>query len=54
MDAAVLGRDALPLERDGDLDPLLARIGDARFVLVGEASHDTHEFYLWRATLTRR
>src|SRR3954452_5763259 len=34
--------------------PLLARIGDARFVLIGEASHGTHEFYRDRAELTRR
>lgn len=45
---------ALPLEGEADLDPLLARIGDARYVLIGEASHGTHEFYAWRAALTRR
>src|SRR5215218_3039012 len=38
----------------GDLDPLLERIGDARLVLLGEASHGTHEYYAWRAALTRR
>jgi erythromycin esterase len=47
-------RLALPLDATSDLDPLLERIGDARFVLLGEASHGTHEFYRWRATLTRR
>jgi len=30
-------------------DALLDLIGDARFVLLGEASHGTHEFYLERA-----
>lgn len=45
---------AQPLEDDSDLDPLLARIGDARYVLLGEASHGTHEFYDWRARLSRR
>jgi erythromycin esterase-like protein len=45
---------ALQLEYDADLDPLLNRIGDARCVLVGEASHGTHEYYAWRAALTRR
>ncbi len=45
---------ALPLEETADLDPLMNRIGDARCVLVGEASHGTHEFYAWRAALTRR
>jgi erythromycin esterase-like protein len=37
-----------------DLDPLLELIGDARFVLIGEASHGTHEFYSTRARITRR
>lgn len=37
-----------------DYDPLLALIGDARFVLIGEASHGTHEFYRERALITRR
>jgi erythromycin esterase-like protein len=30
---------ASPLEGPADLDPLLERIGDARYVLLGEASH---------------
>jgi hypothetical protein len=33
----------------GDYDPLMELIGDARFVLLGEASHGTHEFYRERA-----
>lgn len=37
-----------------DYDPLLAFIGDARFVLLGEASHGTHEFYRERARITQR
>lgn len=47
-------RTALALDQPDDLDPLLERVGDARYVLIGEASHGTHEFYLWRAALTRR
>jgi erythromycin esterase-like protein len=43
-----------PLRDPGDLDVLLDRVGDARVVLVGEASHGTHEFYSWRNALTRR
>jgi erythromycin esterase len=45
---------ALPLAHGSDLDPLLDRVGDARVVCIGEASHGTHEFYAWRAALTRR
>jgi erythromycin esterase-like protein len=37
-----------------DFDPLLERIGDARFVLLGEATHGTHEFYRLRAQITKR
>ena len=39
---------------DKDLDALLERIGDARYVLLGEASHGTSEFYMWRAEITKR
>jgi erythromycin esterase-like protein len=38
----------------GDYDGLLDLVGDRRFVLIGEASHGTHEFYRERARLTRR
>ena len=37
-----------------DFDPLLKMIGDSRFVLIGEASHGTHEFYRLRAQITKR
>lgn len=36
-----------------DLQPLLNRIGDARVVLIGEASHGTSEFYRMRAEITK-
>lgn len=35
-------------------DALIDGIGDARLVLLGEASHGTHEFYRERAFITRR
>lgn len=38
----------------GELDSLVEMIGDAGLVLLGEASHGTHEFYRQRADLTRR
>jgi protein-L-isoaspartate(D-aspartate) O-methyltransferase len=36
-----------------DLGPLLARIGEARVVLLGEASHGTSEFYAMRERISR-
>ena len=35
------------------LGPLIEAIGNARLVLIGEATHGTHEFYRTRAELTR-
>jgi erythromycin esterase len=43
-----------PLRTDADLDALIERVGHARLVLIGEASHGTHEFYAWRDRLSRR
>lgn len=37
-----------------DFDPLLRSIGDASYVLIGEASHGTHDFYAIRAEITKR
>src|SRR5688572_3352918 len=36
------------------MEPILDLIGDARIVMIGEASHGTHEFYDWRAQITKR
>ena len=45
---------AVPLSDDDRHDALLQMIGGARFVLLGEASHGTHEFYRERALITQR
>jgi erythromycin esterase-like protein len=39
---------------DAEFDHILDVIGDKRFVLIGEASHGTHEFYSIRAQITER
>jgi erythromycin esterase-like protein len=39
---------------DSDYEALLELVGDRRLVLIGEASHGTHEFYRERARITRR
>src|SRR5438270_1802414 len=54
-DAEFVREIAQPLIGDAnDYDALLELIGDARIVLLGEASHGTHEFYFERAQITKR
>ena len=51
----VVSHEAKPLVGEiDDYAPLLNLIGDARLVLIGEASHGTHEFYRERAQITKR
>lgn len=63
LQGSMRGADALPAIRSAvhplggeprDYDPLLALVKDARFALLGEASHGTHEFYRERAEITKR
>jgi erythromycin esterase-like protein len=52
---AELAHDAVGLTgAPADYDRLLDMVGDRRFVLLGEASHGTHEFYRERARITKR
>ena len=51
----VVHEAAHPLSGDIDnYNPLMELIGDASLVLIGEASHGTHEFYRERAQITKR
>jgi erythromycin esterase-like protein len=53
--AQAIAEQATPLVgAHTDFDLLLDRIGEARFVLLGEATHGSHEFYRIRAELTKR
>ncbi len=48
-------RSAHPLTGEStDFDPLLKAADHSRFVLIGEASHGTHDFYRVRAQITKR
>ncbi len=48
-------RELIPLGgNEQDYDHLLSLVGDCRLVLLGEASHGSHEFYEERARITRR
>jgi Erythromycin esterase/Phosphoribosyl transferase domain len=53
--ARVIRRAAMPV-REGvpSEETLFDLVGDARLVLIGEASHGTHDFYAARAAMTRR
>ena len=53
--AHVIRAEVLPVH-DGvpSTEALFELLGDARYVLIGEASHGTHEFYQARAAITRR
>jgi erythromycin esterase-like protein/adenine/guanine phosphoribosyltransferase-like PRPP-binding protein len=54
-DIAAVRAEAVPLEGGvPDGEALRAIVGDARLVLIGEATHGTHEFYAVRAAITRR
>jgi erythromycin esterase-like protein len=51
----LVGAHAWPLSGDpGQYQPLIDAVGSARVVLLGEATHGTHEFYRERAFITRR
>lgn len=43
----------LPIDSIEDLAPLFEAIGERRFVLLGESSHGTHEYYRWRDLISR-
>ena len=51
----IVGKSAetFPSIENADLGPLLSRIGNARLVLIGEATHGTSEFYSMRERISR-
>lgn len=51
---ATLKKISKPLETALDLDTLMEELSGSRLVLLGEASHGTHEYYTWRSAITKR
>ncbi|PLS02765.1 erythromycin esterase family protein [Neobacillus cucumis] len=49
-----LKKYAKPFNSVKDLDPLIEAVGEAKYVLLGESSHGTSEYYTIRAELTKR
>jgi len=50
----VIPEQAFKMRSETDLDPVLAALGDSRVIMIGEASHGTHEYYKIRAEITKR
>ena len=53
-DAAVIHAAAQNTSVPSDYDPLVDMTWEAQVVLIGEASHGTHEFYATRSEITQR
>ena len=49
-----LGEVSQKLVNNLDLDPLIEKLSHSRLVLLGEASHGTHEYYTWRTAISKR
>ena len=46
--------NSIELNSITDLDALIEIIGESKYVLLGEASHGTHEYYTWRTQISKR
>lgn len=53
-EADIVAQAARRISTAADYDRLIELAGEAQFVLIGEASHGTHDFYATSAELTRR
>ncbi len=54
LTATRLRDEIVPLDADAEPDAIFSLLGEAPLVLLGEATHGTHEFYTKRADLTKR
>ena len=48
-----LKRLAVPFQNTVDLSPLIEAMKSKKVVMIGEASHGTHDFYEWRSRITK-
>lgn len=46
--------NSIELNNEHDLDKLMEAIGNAKYVLLGEATHGTHEYYTWRTKISKK
>ena len=54
QEVSLLKDASYALESPEDLDILLNEMEGSRYVLLGEASHGTSEYYTWRAEISKR
>jgi erythromycin esterase-like protein len=47
-------QNAIPFTHTQELTPLIEKASNAKYVLLGEASHGTSEFYTFRAEITKQ
>jgi len=50
----IIPEHAYKMSSESDVDPVLTALGDSRVIMIGEASHGTHEYYKIRAEITKR
>ena len=50
----MIEENAVDLNDTKALEALVEAIGNSKYVLLGEASHGTHEYYTWRAKISQR
>lgn len=51
---SILKQKTKSLENILDIEPLIEKLSDSRLVLLGEASHGTHEYYTWRTAISKK
>lgn len=50
----LIQNNSIELNDTKDIDNLIDEIGDSKYVLLGEASHGTHEYYTWRTRISKK
>lgn len=48
-----LKKHAVPFGSIDDFEPLIESYKDKKIIMIGESSHGTHEFYKWRARISK-
>lgn len=49
----LISNNSILFKNEKSLQELVDKIGNAKYVLLGEASHGTHEYYVWRTKISK-